>query len=148
MKPRCPSTSQVIARKAEKTKRRELSLSAFGVNPRVADKFATRKSSPSLSQLDPYFIERGLLSVNRLRRSAVIVLHPWATISPKGSAPQLPSKEQPQGLRLARHYQALLDTGKFESRAALARFLGVSRARVTQVLRRLDAKSDHQAATG
>jgi biotin operon repressor len=38
---------------------------------------------------------------------------------------------------LARYYQSLLDTGKFESRAALARFLGVSRARVAQVLNRL-----------
>lgn len=34
-------------------------------------------------------------------------------------------------------YQALLDSGQVESRAALARHLGVSRARVTQVLRRL-----------
>ena len=40
-------------------------------------------------------------------------------------------------LRLARYYQSLIDTGKYESRAALARFLGVSRARVTQVLNRL-----------
>jgi Mn-dependent DtxR family transcriptional regulator len=40
-------------------------------------------------------------------------------------------------LRLARYYQSLLDSGKFESRAALARYLGVSRARVTQVLSRL-----------
>jgi hypothetical protein len=38
---------------------------------------------------------------------------------------------------LAHYYQSLLDSGKFESRAALARYLGVSRARVTQVLRRL-----------
>jgi len=37
-------------------------------------------------------------------------------------------------LLLARYYQSLLDTGRFESLAALARFLGVSRARVTQVL--------------
>jgi Mn-dependent DtxR family transcriptional regulator len=40
-------------------------------------------------------------------------------------------------MKLARHYQALLDSGKFENRAALARHLGVSRARVTQVLNRL-----------
>jgi len=40
-------------------------------------------------------------------------------------------------MKLARHYQALLDSGKFENRAGLARYLGVSRARVTQVLRRL-----------
>jgi len=39
-------------------------------------------------------------------------------------------------MKLAHHYQALLDTGKFENRAALARHLGVSRARVTQVLNR------------
>ncbi|MBX9579005.1 MAG: helix-turn-helix domain-containing protein [Gemmataceae bacterium] len=38
---------------------------------------------------------------------------------------------------MAHHYKALLDSGKFENRAALARHLGVSRARVTQVLRRL-----------
>jgi biotin operon repressor len=40
-------------------------------------------------------------------------------------------------MKLARHYQALLDSKNFESRAALARHLGVSRARVTQVLNRL-----------
>ena len=47
------------------------------------------------------------------------------------------SKPARDPLRLARYYQSLLDTGKFESRAALARFLGVSRPRVTQVLKRL-----------
>ena len=40
-------------------------------------------------------------------------------------------------MKLAQYYQSLLDSDKFESRAALARYLGVSRARVTQVLRRL-----------
>lgn len=39
--------------------------------------------------------------------------------------------------KLAQYYQSLLDSGKIENRAALARFLGVSRARVTQVLNRL-----------
>jgi len=42
-------------------------------------------------------------------------------------------------MKLAYHYQTLLDSGKFENRAALARHLGVSQARVTQVLRRLAA---------
>jgi hypothetical protein len=41
-------------------------------------------------------------------------------------------------LSLPRFYQRLLDSGVVESRAALARYLGVSRARVTQVLRRLE----------
>ena len=40
-------------------------------------------------------------------------------------------------LKVARYYQSLMDSGKFESRAALARYLGVSRAWLTQVLRRL-----------
>ncbi len=41
-------------------------------------------------------------------------------------------------LALAKFYQSLLDSGTVENRAALARHLGVSRSRVTQVLRRLD----------
>ena len=45
-------------------------------------------------------------------------------------------KERPDGMKLARHYQALLDSSKFEDRAALARHLGVSRVQVTQMLRR------------
>ena len=36
-----------------------------------------------------------------------------------------------------RYYQSLLDSGRFENRAALARYRGVSWAKVTQVLRRL-----------
>lgn len=50
-------------------------------------------------------------------------------------------------MRLAHQYQALLASGEVESRAELARFLGVSRARVTQVLRRLnDSKSERVLA--
>ena len=68
---------------------------------------------------------------------AVIELFPWdAPFS--GKPERKPTKERPDGMKLARHYQALLDSGKFENRAALARHLGVSRARVTQVLKRLD----------
>src|SRR5690242_18364398 len=48
-----------------------------------------------------------------------------------------PPKERRDPLKQARYYQSMLDSGKFESRAALARYLGVSRPRVTQVLRRL-----------
>ena len=104
--------------------------------------FSTRsaiESSPRLSQLDSCFIERGALSVKRLHRSPVIVLLPWGTaFSEKFELKPVP-KERPDGMKLARHYQALLDSGKFESRAALARHLGVSRARVTQVLKRLSS---------
>jgi Mn-dependent DtxR family transcriptional regulator len=51
--------------------------------------------------------------------------------------PRSAPKERRDPLKLARYYQSLLDSGKFENRAALARYLGVSRPRVTQVLRRL-----------
>jgi hypothetical protein len=40
-------------------------------------------------------------------------------------------------LKLARYYQSLLDTDKFESRALLPRYLGVSQERMPQLLLRL-----------
>ncbi len=95
--------------------------------------------SPRLSQLDSQFIERGALFVRRLRRRPVIVLHPWTAHSDEMPAKTSARKARPDGMKLARHYQALLDSGKFESRAALACHLEVSRARVTQVLRRLNS---------
>lgn len=45
--------------------------------------------------------------------------------------------ERRSGLILAREWQQALADGKYSSRAELARAVGVSRARVTQVLRRL-----------
>ena len=42
------------------------------------------------------------------------------------------------GLILANQHHSLLEFGAFSSRADLAKYLGVSRARVTQVLRRLN----------
>jgi hypothetical protein len=93
--------------------------------------------SPRRSQLDSSFVERGTLQLKRLHRAAVIALFPWNSSSiPEPKATLVP-RERRDPLKLARHYQSLLDSGKFESRAALARYLGVSRARVTQVLRRL-----------
>jgi len=44
-------------------------------------------------------------------------------------------------MRLALQYQELLDSGVVETRADLARHIGVSRARVTQVLNRLKSSS-------
>jgi hypothetical protein len=95
------------------------------------------RNSPRLSQLDSAFIERGTLQLNRLRRAAVIAMFPWNTLADAKPNPKPGPKERRDPLALARYYQSLLDSGKFESRAALACYLGVSRARVTQVLRRL-----------
>jgi len=67
----------------------------------------------------------------------VIAIIPWnGSIDLEPKVPATP-KEHRDPLKLACYYQSLLDTGKFENRAALARHLGVSRARVTQVLNRL-----------
>jgi biotin operon repressor len=43
-------------------------------------------------------------------------------------------------MKLAGYYQSLINSGRFESRAAVARYLGISRARVTQVFERLSAR--------
>jgi hypothetical protein len=69
-------------------------------------------------------------------------LHPWT--SPL--SPLVPPANRPRvnrdSLALARFYQGMLDSGIVGTRAELARHLGVSRARVTQVLRRLKAPPD------
>lgn len=86
------------------------------------------RSSPRLSQLDSCFIERGVLQVKRLRRAAVISIFPWnGSIDPNPEPKPVPN-ERRDPLKLARYYESLLDSGKFESRAAVARYLGVSRA--------------------
>jgi len=63
----------------------------------------------------------------------------WNSISDRIRAESASAKPKRDGMRLAHHYQALLDSGEVKTRAELARHLGVSRARVTQVLRRLKA---------
>ena len=98
---------------------------------------STCTSSPRRSQLDSGFVERGTLQFNRLRRAAVIAIFPWnAFLEPKPK-PEPVKKERRDPLKTAHYYHSLLSTGTFENRAALARYLGVSRARVTQVLNRL-----------
>jgi hypothetical protein len=77
------------------------------------------------------------LQVNRLRRSPAIAAFPWNAVSDAKPEPKPAPRERRDPLKLARHYQSLMDSGKFESRAALAPYLGVSRSRVTQVLQRL-----------
>ena len=76
-------------------------------------------------------------ALNRLRRKPTFEFFAWNALErdqTTGNDRKRPARDP---LHLARYYQSLLDGGKFESRAALARFLDVSRARVTQVLNRL-----------
>jgi hypothetical protein len=121
---------------------RDLSDPASPVNSLVGSFEPVSISSPRRSQLEPGLIERGTFRLSRLRRAAVIEFLPWnGSSSPEPHVPS-PPKESGDPLKLARYYKSLLDSGQFESRAALARFLGVSRARVTQVLRRLETALD------
>ncbi|TWT58307.1 hypothetical protein KOR42_16810 [Thalassoglobus neptunius] len=66
----------------------------------------------------------------------------WNSISDQNRAESESAAPKRDRMRLALHYQSLLDSGQVSSRAELARFLGVSRARVTQVLKRLNQQSD------
>ncbi len=103
---------------------------------------ARRKAPRAGLNLNHGFVELGSYALNRLRRKPIIEFYAWS--SPPTSKLELndPGRLSRDPLRLARYYQSLLDTGKFESRAALARFLGVSRANVTQVLNRLNTGSE------
>ena len=64
----------------------------------------------------------------------------WNSISDRIRSERDAAKPKRDPLRLAHQYQALLDSGEVETRAELERYLGVSRSRVTQVLRRLDER--------
>jgi hypothetical protein len=56
-------------------------------------------------------------------------MFPWSAPFAGKPEPKSAPKEPRDPLKLARYYRSLLDSGKFESRAALARYLGVSRPR-------------------
>ena len=110
---------------------------AFSVN-RLSALLAGRKSAPrGVHYSNHGFVELGSYALNRLRRKPIIEFHAWNAPPTTENERNDPGKPCRDPLRLARYYQSLLDTGKFESRAALARFLGVSRANVTQALNRL-----------
>jgi hypothetical protein len=93
---------------------------------------------------DPYsmrtsgLIEVGAFRINNLRRTPKVGFHCWKPVTGIPKAETAPRKPKPDRMRLPLYYQSLLDSGEVKTRAELARYLGVSRARVTQVLKRLD----------
>jgi hypothetical protein len=91
------------------------------------------------------FTELGTYALNRLRKKPTLQFYAWDALPAIAKAAKTPAAPRRNPLGLANYYQSLLDTGKFESRAALARFLGVSRARVTQVLNRLRKENRSKA---
>ena len=66
-----------------------------------------------------------------------IEMFKWNSISDRIRTESESAKPKRDRFRLALQYQEILDSGVVETRADLARHLGVSRARVTQVLHRL-----------
>ncbi len=88
------------------------------------------------------FVELGAFVVNSLRQTRSYEFSPWNAVPAAAKTPTTPRKPARDPLRLARYYQSLLDSGKFENRAALARHFGVSRARVTQVMNRLKSTDE------
>jgi hypothetical protein len=107
------------------------------VTRKTSESRCETRSSPRRSQLEPGLIERGTFHIKRLHRGAVIAFVPWNGSSETELKVAAAPTERHDPLKLAKHYQSLLNSGQFENRAALARYLGVSRARVTHVLRRL-----------
>lgn len=87
-------------------------------------------------------MELGSYTTNKLRQTPIIELYAWTRPPTSQTRETKPPEQKRDPLRIARYYQSLLDSGKFENRAALARHLGVSRARVTQVLNRLKDLAD------
>ncbi|HAY83071.1 MAG TPA: hypothetical protein DCY79_24965 [Planctomycetaceae bacterium] len=122
---------------AKNAKRPAADRRAPGVNWSVVSFRRKETSSPSHTLCEHGLIELGAFHINNLRRSAKVEFYPWNPISaiPKPKCEH--KKPRPDGMDRARYYQSLLDSGAVETRAELARYLGVSRARVTQVLRRL-----------
>src|SRR5947209_7751259 len=78
-------------------------------------------NSPRRSQLEQDSL-RGTFQLKRLHRAAVIALSPWNGSSDPEPKVPAPPRESRDSLKLARYYQSLLDSGRFENRAALARY--------------------------
>ena len=83
-------------------------------------------------------VELGAYEINKLRRPVRVRFYEWKQVSAIPVPQNKPKGPRYDRMRLAHQYQSLLDSGEVQTRAELARYLGVSRARVTQVLKRLD----------
>ena len=91
------------------------------------------------------FVELGAFRTKRLRRLPRIEMFKWNSVSDQIRAESESERPKRDRMRLAYQYQKLLDSKVVTTRAELARHLGVSRARVTQVLNRLNETDDESA---
>ena len=90
-------------------------------------------------------VELGAYEINKSRRPSQVPFYEWTLVSAIPRPQDKPKEPRYDRMKLAREYQSILDSGVVETRAELARHLGVSRARVTQVLNRLRRSDMGQA---
>ena len=81
-------------------------------------------------------VELGAWYFKHLRQSRTILTLPWKDLKsvPKPTPKPKVLRGDPQAR--ARQLQAMLDAGEVKNKAELARRLGLSRARITQILKR------------
>ncbi len=89
-------------------------------------------------------VEVGTWEIKRLRRKQVIKFYPWIATQELQEPNKKPKRVNRDPLALAHYYQSILDSGIVKTRAELSRYLGVSRARVTQVLNRITSKTEQR----
>ena len=132
--------SHVVNRTKHRGKRKNAERDTLGVLCKLPGKRSTAdtKKAPQVIHLENRcLVDRGAWQIKRLRRGQVVELTPWSSLESLDSTVSgpLPVKRDP--LAQARLYQSLLDSGLAKNRADVARYFGVSRARVSQVLNRL-----------
>lgn len=81
-------------------------------------------------------MELGAWYFKHLRQSRTILTLPWKGLKsiPKPAPKPKVLRGDPKARARARELQAMLDAGEVKNRAELARRLGLSRARITQIL--------------
>lgn len=82
-------------------------------------------------------IDRGVSRIKRLSQWQVAELTPWSNLSSLNSTVSAPLSVKRDPRAQAPLNQCLLDSGLARNRADVARYFGVSRVRVTQVLNQL-----------
>lgn len=104
----------------------------------VSYRYLARRQHPRVGLCSNQgLVELGAYEINKLRRPFRVPFYEWMPVSAIPLPQNKPKGPRYDRMRLAREYQSILDSGVVETRAELARHLGVSRARVTQVLNRL-----------
>ena len=82
-------------------------------------------------------VEPGAWYFKHLRQSRATLTLPWKGLNKVPKPAPKPKVLRGDPKARARQLQAMLDAGEVKHRAELARRLGLSRARITQILERL-----------